>query len=408
MTNELKDRKKRKKPPDWLIENIAEASKNARKIYFLYIGFLAYCALTVFSTSDRQIILNETARLPIVNLDVSLNGFFILAPVIAILVFLYFQLYLQRIKGLVTDLRSNYLPIEKRRLYPWMINIAEDPEPGAVGILQTLIAKFSLWALLPIVLMIIAYWYVKKHDPILSYVVGLIPIVSTLIVLWFWCHYEGVKLNIRGMLTLILNNLGKSSLATLVIMFEVFLLFFIIPWAMENGKYQWIRPWICVDLSYQKLVTEPEKTDYKELYWVNLNGAHLEGANLRNTILKRADLGEAHLEGANLLKANLQGASLWGADLRGACLWEARLEGADLMVANLQGASLWGADLRGASLWGANLEGSDLMAVNLQEAKNLKVENLANVNTLYGAKLDKELFELIKKTYPHLLEKPTQ
>ena len=73
MANELKGKKKRKKPPDWLIENIAEASKNARKIYFLYIGFLAYCALTVFSTTDRQIILNETARLTIVNLDVSLN-----------------------------------------------------------------------------------------------------------------------------------------------------------------------------------------------------------------------------------------------------------------------------------------------------------------------------------------------
>ena len=134
--NEPIEDDQKQEAPEWLIENIAEASKNARKIYFLYIGFLAYCALTVFSTTDRQIILNETAHLPIVNLDVSLNGFFILAPIIAILVFLYFQLYLHRIKGLVTDLRDNYLPIEKRRLYPWMINIAEDPEPGAVGKLQ--------------------------------------------------------------------------------------------------------------------------------------------------------------------------------------------------------------------------------------------------------------------------------
>ncbi len=41
--------------PGWLLDNIAEASKNARKIYLLYIGFLAYCALTVVSTTGRQI-----------------------------------------------------------------------------------------------------------------------------------------------------------------------------------------------------------------------------------------------------------------------------------------------------------------------------------------------------------------
>lgn len=48
-----------------LLDNIAEASKNARRIYLIYIGFLVYCALTVVSTSDRQMILNEPAHLPI-------------------------------------------------------------------------------------------------------------------------------------------------------------------------------------------------------------------------------------------------------------------------------------------------------------------------------------------------------
>ncbi|TDI94811.1 MAG: hypothetical protein E2O77_00355 [Caldithrix sp.] len=48
---------KRPKPaaPDWLLDNIAEAfKKRPQEFTWLYIGFLAYCALTVASTTDRQ------------------------------------------------------------------------------------------------------------------------------------------------------------------------------------------------------------------------------------------------------------------------------------------------------------------------------------------------------------------
>ena len=83
---------------DWLIDNIAECSKNARAIYLLYLGFLAYCTVTLFGVTDRQIVLDEGVRLPIINVDVALQGFFFLAPVVASVVFVYLQLYLQRLR----------------------------------------------------------------------------------------------------------------------------------------------------------------------------------------------------------------------------------------------------------------------------------------------------------------------
>jgi hypothetical protein len=135
----------KKESPDWLIDNIAEASKNARGIYFLFIGFLAYCSLTIFSTTDREIILNATTKLPIINIDISIFGFSIVAPILSIFIFIYLQLYLFRLKGLITDLRTNYRPVEKKRLYPWMLNIAEDPEPGIIGKLQKIIIRVSIW-----------------------------------------------------------------------------------------------------------------------------------------------------------------------------------------------------------------------------------------------------------------------
>jgi len=382
------ENEKKPKAPDWLIENIAEASKNARKIYFLYIGFLAYCALTVVSTTDRQIILNDTARLPVLNVEVSLHGFFIFAPLIAIFVFAYLQLYVDRLRGLITDLRTNYAPVEKRRLYPWMLNIAEDAEPGFVGWLQKRAVEFSLWWSLPIVLILFAFWFVRKHDPLWCYVVGMLPIAGTFVVLYFWCRYEDTQVRsgtkIGPILAFVRKNGGKTVLASIALLFEVSLLFFIIPWAFEGGK-SGLNPWICVDLSYQKLITEPS-IDYKTIYWADLRGAHLEGADLTCAILKRADLRGAHLKRARLWSATLEGARLQYADLRQASFWRANLSQAVFHLADLQDASLGETDLRGA--------------------KYLTVEQLSKVKTLWHAKLDSTRMEQIREDYPHLLEEP--
>jgi Pentapeptide repeats (8 copies) len=52
--------------------------------------------------------------------------------------------------------------------------------------------------------------------------------------------------------------------------------------------------------------------------------------DLRQAVLKKADLSDIHLQGANLWDAHLQGAFLGGAHLEGARLGDAHLEGADL------------------------------------------------------------------------------
>jgi uncharacterized protein YjbI with pentapeptide repeats/MFS family permease len=468
--------KQKPKAPTWLIENIAEASKNARKIYFLYIGFLAYFGLTVFGTSDRQIILNETASLPFFGLEVSLNGFFIIAPLIAILVFVYLQLYLYRLKASIDDLRFNYASVEKRRLYPWMINIAEDPDPGFIGKLQVIMVKLSVWILLPLVLFLIAIWFVKKHDPFLSYIVGLSPILGAFVVVFFWCQYEDTQMReffrrnleaifvyivffiISALLTILTilympkllilfgiseslcylivgvafivvccllrclyvklrrvswKHEGKTILVSSVLTFGALLIFIVIPYSNKGSL-------ISVDLSHQKLVAEPEK-DYAGLFWGNLSKAHLEGANLTSSILKRMDFRNAHLQhaamesailqGANLEAANLRVAYLKGANLQNANLGAANLRGAYLSGANLQNANLERGNLQGANLWGANLQNANLKEANIQKAflnkaylkwadleganlqhAGLDGANLLNAN-LKGAKLENAILE---------------
>ncbi len=409
--NDIKNNQSEEKPkaPSWLIDNITEASKNARQIYFLFIGFLSYCALTIVSTSDRQIILNEEASLPIIKLDVSLNGFFILSPVISLLVFTYLQLYLQRLKGLITDLRTNYASVNKRRLYPWMINIAEAPESGIVGKLQRVFVSFTLWWSLPLVLVLDSYWYVKKHDPVLSYVIGVMPILAISIVYYFWSPYECVhnkhEDNKSNFLRYISKNISKIALTFLVMLYSVILLCNVVPKA-NKGKG------INVDLSNQKLI-EKLIDDYEGLHWVDLSKAHLEGANLNASVLKRADLRFAKLQRADLKKAILEGARLEAANLRDANLDEANLVGASLVGACLEGASLKFSLLNGsnflhAELKGADLEDANLNGARLEKTKDLTIDQLYNVATLYKAALDPELMEQVKEKYPHLLYNPDE
>ncbi len=110
-----------------------------------------------------------------------------------------------------------------------------------------------------------------------------------------------------------------------------------------------------------------------DLRWANLQGAYLFWANLQETDLRwvnlqEAALGEANLQGANLSETNLQETNLGGANLQGANLSAANLQEAYLLLAKLQEAYLMEANLQGAYLLLAKLQGADLSAANLKGA----------------------------------------
>ena len=138
---------------------------------------------------------------------------------------------------------------------------------------------------------------------------------------------------------------------------------------------------------------------------VDLSGADLTDANLRearlvNTSLgvqgfvtphdERTDLSGADLSGAILLGANLKGAILEGADLSEALVgttdpdlpWHPK--NADLERVDLSDANLSGAELVGLDLTDTNLSGADLSGANLSEA-TVNEEQLDTVFSLEGA-----------------------
>lgn len=423
--------------------------------FVVYAVLIVYLSLTVLGVSDRQIIIDKTVNLPILNLNILLNGFFISVPLIAVFFLVWLQLFLYKMQ-----IHFKY------------------PESGLSGKLFRVVAAFFLWGSLPLFLTLVAFKYVKTHEPVLSYVIGASPILGTLVVLGFWKNFKSFAED-KSLRRTILRVIPVLS----VIIAELFLLFFLIPWARE-GQFPklyagriggFFRQISCVNLSHQRLVTEPEE-GHKNLSQRNFERIRLEGAFLRSAKLKRANLKSASLKNsdmalavleeadlssadllqvnfwnANLRKANLcqsnllgaflrqadlQGANLKGSDLRyarlflanfqdtdlsfvdaqSADLWTVNFQGANLSHANLQGislnksdftnANLEEANLQIASLWKANLRGANFKGADLRGAKGLEVEQLAEVSTLYRAKLDQELLEKIKEKYPRLIEKP--
>lgn len=338
--------------PLWLIENLVEASKNARGIFYLYLSFSAYLLLTVIGTTDKQLLIGGTVQLPIINMQVPLIGFFVSAPILLIVVFTYFQLYLLRIQTLKRDL-CNFKPLAARQSYPWMINMAEDPDPGLVGKLQRVIVVLVLWPIVPIVLFFAQIWVLKKQDIALSFCLTAEFLFGLFVVFSFWKLFK-----------------LRSTMLTNIVLF-IFLAFGILV-----VGYNIINPGCSLkklfelkhlELPFQKLIND-ENEKYPSLPLVDLQKSNLKYANLKSTVLNRADLDSAHLEHANLIAANLQNANLFGVHLEYANLIAAFLDSADLDSSYLGHANLSGAHLRYANLSGAHLEYANLSDAHLEYA----------------------------------------
>jgi hypothetical protein len=135
-----------------------------------------------------------------------------------------------------------------------------------------------------------------------------------------------------------------------------------------------------------------------------LQGAELQGADLRGAQLQGARLQDAQLQGARLQDAQLQGAHLVAAQLQGADLQEAQLQGAHLVTAQLQGADLQEAQLQGADLWGAQLQGAHLRRAGISGA-NFDWADLtwSDLRGLSSAPLDEETYKELEEILTHAI-----
>jgi BTB/POZ domain-containing protein KCTD9 len=143
--------------------------------------------------------------------------------------------------------------------------------------------------------------------------------------------------------------------------------------------------------------------NYVNLQSSNMNSANFSNSSLIETNLENTRLNQTNFENSNLNQADLKNAYASGANFKDAFLIKSQFENAFLIKTNFRNSFLMEANLKNSYLMGADFENASLYKADLRGAKGLTIEQLTKAKTLYLAKFDDELLDLVKANIPELV-----
>ncbi len=384
------------------LSRVAEISSIARPIF---IGILAGCVyswLTIATTTDARLLTNSASSpLPIIGTEIPIAGFYWVAPILLLAVYVYLHLYLQRLWAGLADLPAVFpdgSPLNKK-VYPWLLSgllrahfkLLKDKRP-LLSRLENWATIFLAWWIVPVTVLVFWGRYLPRHEGFGTglHVALLVVSVGSATLLqrhaaatlrrdvapFRWrrpwpdrrTRQAAVAVGLGAVLALV--SLGaiegevRREFSTWSIVAVPDAATTWVPYAFDLVGYRTYANLRDADLSTKPATwtglaerppEEPEELDKTLMEKARAEFAQVKGAPLQGADLRYADAVRAFLAKADLGGAKLQGADLDFASLRGADLGSANLRGAHLYRANLQGADLQEADLTNANLAGANL-----------------------------------------------------
>ena len=405
------------------LENAKGISESARKIFLAVLAACLYCWLTIATTTDVNLITNRnSSALPIIQTPIPIVGFYVVAPLLLVCVYLYFHFYLQKLweeLGSLPAIFPDGRPLHTK-VDPWLLNdLVRSYFPRLkigrpfLSHLQLWISVLLAWWVVPITMLLFWGRYLRRHDSagtVFHVVLLVVSLVGAV------CFLQLAVTTLRGAerrpFTRKKVLTGRRRLAA-VLAVLLGVLFGLVSWGAIwgvpssapilgggswlpivsyrefHGPITWVPRFMefigyppfanltGADVSQKKSNWSGKSEDELD----SVVGAQLSGANLRFALARKA-----FFAGADLTGADLRGAFLILADLSGASLWMSNLGDASLGEANLRGTSLLGGNLTGADLKGAHLNGADLTDADLSDA-DLSDTDLSGAQ-LRGAKLN--------------------
>ena len=390
------------------LANIDESSKNASSLFIAIIGSCLYSVLTVASTTDAALLTNSASSpLPVIQTAIPIVGFYVVAPLLMVALYIYFHLSLQRLWEQLAEQPAIFpdgKPLDKRA-YPWLLNGLVhsyfrqlSQNRPSLSRLQAHISFWIAWWMVPATLVLFWVRYLPRQEwkGTLLHIVLLAGIAASAV----FFHQLTAKtlkgeaidpFSLRALLkvrtasakvfpfllialilfVISLQIMAKPSFATCSASPEGFVE------TVRNVQLNWLQRIYALirspfaQLSETNVSTKPANWSGKSNDDIGL----VSGATLKSRSLRYAEATRAFMINADLRGADLEGADLADADLRGANLSQAYLANSclvnsDLSGANLQNTYLTGAKLARANLLGANLEGDQIEKAQLQSARN--------------------------------------
>ncbi len=405
---------------------VEDAASVSGPLWLSYLFALFYIALAAAGVTHPDLLVENPVKLPFLNIELALKAFFILAPILFVILHAYTLMYFVLLGAKASqfhDRLKEQIPNDEkireglRRQLPSNIFVQFLAGPrefrdGAFGWLLKIIAWATLVVFPLALLLVLQLQFLPYHDPAISWTSRVAILADYLLIGWLWPSILG------GRTGLLEGWRWWTGLKPQSVMAALGLATVIFSWGVATFPGEWeetpyslppvaslkapamvatdwvfgkpggeldaqARNWLANRLRlpefniYEALRTKPDDLKWKahsfdlqhrHLEYADLRLSKLDNINLRDARLRGASLEGSQLQGASLEGSQLQGASLEGAQLQGASLLRAQLQGASLLRAQLQGASLEGSQLQGASLEGAQLQGASLEDAQLQGA----------------------------------------
>jgi uncharacterized protein YjbI with pentapeptide repeats len=377
-------------------------SDSAQKLFLLMIAACLYSWLTIATTSDVHLITNDVSSpLPIIQTNVPIVGFYIVAPLLLLAVYIYFQVTLQKFFDVVssmpavfpdgTPLYANSDPLLLSDFLRAHIFRLRRDRP-IHSYIQQWVAFILAWCTIPYTLALFWLRYLSRHEVLGTALHGSCLLLSIAGAIYF--HSLAVATlggEFRDPLALKVSRghhgtwrsvAALSAFVMLVVLISLGSLYGVRYGVAGRDWWPQARPsqggvaaldprrWA------PSLLQDFGLSPFADLRGVNLAARSGEDGKSRDGVEELA-------RGYRLGAIDLRYADLRGASLRGVVLSGAALEWSDLLAADLAASELSLADMRNADLLGAHLQGADLRGALLSRA-NLNQTDFAGADVEFA------------------------
>lgn len=391
--------------PYSLLDAVNRSSGPANTAWLIYLAVMAYLLIAVAGVSHKDLLLGSDVALPILQVKIELERFFLAAPILLVLIHAGLIAKLALLAGKTLELAAaiRLLETTDKRTHPlrleldnfFFVQVMAGPERSRLlGFLLHVMSWMTLVVMPVALLLYIQLAFLPYHDVAITWA-HRIALLADIVLIVF------VGIFLRRLETSFFRALWRTGrrhpvgLAATVVPLAAAAIFSLavatVPGEGVEGTARQADArsgGFVFGYAMPGLASSPNDAllglFHRSLVVTDVDLAAGRGAapgatslSLRGRDLRYARLDRVGLHQADLTGANLDGASLVGADLRGALmgcadLGELLLSGnraaafctsaraANLSEARLAGARMAGIDLRGSRLVKAQLDGAAL------------------------------------------------
>jgi len=338
------------------LDHVAEVSKHARVNFLAVVAGCVFCWLTIAQTSDGALLANiGQMPLPVINTKVPVSGFFLFAPAILLALYVYLQLYLQRMWDGLAGLPAVFSDGARldEKAFPWLlsglVNYHIRQLKGgapAFSLPQYLLSLVAAWLLVPATigwfwwryLLVTNEWGVAPHALLLA--------LSVAFGILFY-RRAGQTLRRRKPESRSRKAIGFTALCIGVSA--------LLTYGIRNATEIWH-----LDFAREEIRTKAEIEALEGKNKGKINREALTPLVLHRANLRHARGNKAFLVGVDLQGADIRDAVFEDADLRHADFRRGRLDRVNLTRAKLTGAFFGEMELIDVQLTGAVLDEASL------------------------------------------------